>query len=302
MKTRKIVQAVIVVALSAAVVAPALSAEGNLINLKKVKARIIAAQNLVVGGKLDVGLAALQEAQVQAVTADLAARVEFVGKLAEVRMAQKLGDQAKAVATLRDAFRRAKQPDQVEAVWRTGLAVAQATVARKGSATEMIDFLAKGPGPAMKQFAAHIDLARLRIATGNVGAAEAELRNAAVRATSQRDWSRWVAVVSQLAVAVDGRQSPQAGVDVFTRMREAARPVVAAVDTRRLKEYIVQPGHTLWSVMSKFGCNPRDKGQMQTWLDANPKTKNDHKHWLYSGDSLIVPIMTQCGRKTAKER
>lgn len=39
-----------------------------------------------------------------------------------------------------------------------------------------------------------------------------------------------VAVVSQLAVAVDGRQSPQAGVDVLTRMREAARPVVAAVD------------------------------------------------------------------------
>lgn len=229
MKTRKVVQAVTVAVLTAAVAAPALSAEGNLVDLKKVEAQIVAAQNQVVGGKLDEGLAALQAARAQAVTADLAARAEFVGKLAEVRMAERLGDQARVLAALNNAFKQAKQPDQVEAVWRTGLAVAKDAVVGAGNAAPVIDLLAKGPGPAMKQFAASVELAKLRIATGNVGAAEAELRNAAKRATSERDWSQWAAVVNQLAVAVDGGQSPQAGADVFARMGEATRSDLAQV-------------------------------------------------------------------------
>lgn len=229
MKTGKVVQAVIVAVLTAAVATPALSAEGNLVDLKKVEAQIVAAQNQVVGGKLDEGLAALQEARAQAVTADLAARAEFVGKLAEVRMAERLGDQARLLAALSEAFKQAKQPDQVEAVWRTGLAVAKAAVAGTGNTAPVIDLLAKGPGPAMKQFAANVELARLRIATGNVGAAEAELRNAAQRATSERDWAQWAGVVNQLAVAVDGGQSPQAGADVFDRMSEATRSELAHV-------------------------------------------------------------------------
>ena len=233
MKTGKVVQAVIVAVLTAAVAAPALSAEGNLVDLKKVEARIVAAQNQVVGGKLDEGLAALQEARAQAVTADLAARAEFVGKLAEVRMAERLGDQARLLTALNDAFKQAKEPDQIEAVWRTGLAVAKAALAGPGNAAPVIDLLAKGPGPAMKQFAANVELARLRIATGNVGAAEAELRNAAQRATSERDWSQWATVVNQLAVAVDGGQSPQAGADVFDRLRQVAAPAVATVDVTK---------------------------------------------------------------------
>ena len=228
MNTR-IVNALIVAALSVALAVPALGAETNVIDVKKVEAQIIAAQNQVVGGNLDAGLKALQEARTQAVTAELAARAEFVGKLAEVRMAEKLGDQAKVLAALNEAARQARQPDQIEGLWHTGLAVAQATVAAKGNAAPVIDFLAKGPGPAMKQFMPYIEVARLHTSTKNPGAAEADLVAAAPLAKTPTDWSTWVGCVDKLAALADGGQAPNAGADMFERVRDAAQGVGARV-------------------------------------------------------------------------
>jgi hypothetical protein len=222
-------EAVIVATLSVALAVPALGAEANVVDLKAVETQVVAAQGQIVAGNLDAGLKAIHEIQAKAVTADLQARVAFVAKLAEVRMAEKVGDQAKTLAALTEAFAQAKQPDQVQATWAVGLAVAQATVAGNGNAAPVIDFLAKGPGPAVKQFAANVELARLRIATGNVGVAEAELRNAAQRANSTQEWSTWVDAVTQLATAVDGGQAPQAGADVFARMHDAAKATGAQV-------------------------------------------------------------------------
>jgi tetratricopeptide (TPR) repeat protein len=232
MKTRKFVEAVIVIVavVLAAVAVPAVSAEANLIDVKAVEAQIAAAQGQVLAGNLDAALKALQEARAKAVTADLVARGAFVSKLVEVRLAERLSDQAKVLATLNEAFAQARQPDQIAAVWQMGLAMAQAAIADKGNAMPVVDFLAKGPGPAMKQFAVQVELAQLRMATGNPGDAEAELRTAAQRANSTQEWSTWVGAVTQLATAVDGGQVPQAGADVFARMRETAKPAAAAVD------------------------------------------------------------------------
>jgi tetratricopeptide (TPR) repeat protein len=216
-------------ALSAALTVSAVGAEPAVVDVKAVEAQIVAAQGQVAAGNLDGGLKALQDARAKAVTADLVARAAFVTKLAEVRMAEQLGDQAKALAALNEAFAQAKQPDQVGAVWQTGLTMAQSAIAGKGNALPVIDFLANGPGPAMKQFTAPMDLARLRMATGNPGAAEAELRNAGRWANSAEDWTTWVGTVTQLANLVDGGQAPKAGADVFTRLRDATRSGQAKV-------------------------------------------------------------------------
>jgi len=145
------------------------------------------------------------------------------------------------LATLQEAFKQAKQPDQFEAVWRLGSTMARAAVAGKDTARSIIDFLAKGPGPAMHQFGPHMEVARLRIAIGNAGAAEAELRAAAQRARSQADWSAWLAGVSELAAMVDGGQSPKAGADVFERLREAGKPVAAAMNVAKGR-FLLQRG------------------------------------------------------------
>jgi len=205
------------------------------VDLKAAEAQIVAAQGQVAAGNLDAGLRALQEARAKAVTADLSARAAFVAKLVEIRVADKLGDQAKVLAALDEAFTQAKQPDQVGAVWQTGLAAAQSAIAAKGNAAAVVDFLAKGPGPAMKQSAAHMDLAKLRMAVGNPGAAEAELRNAAQRAASAQEWSVWVGAVTQLATLVDGGQAPKAGADVFVRLRDATKSgqALAMLDTAK---------------------------------------------------------------------
>ena len=233
MKTRKVLQAVLVAVISAAVAAPAFGAEANIIDVKEVEAQMVSAQGQIVQGNLDAGLKALREAQAKAITPALAARGKFVVKLAEIRMADKLGDQAKVLATLQEAFKQAKQPDQFEAVWRLGSTLAQAAVAGKDTAGSIIDFLAKGPGPAMHQFGPHMEVAKFRIATRDAGAAEAELRAAAQRTKSQADWSAWLAGVGQLAAMVDGGQAPKAGADVFDRLREAGKPVAAALNVAK---------------------------------------------------------------------
>lgn len=233
MKTRKIMETLVVAVISTALAAPALGVEPNIIDVKAIETQIVSAQGQIVQGNLDAGLKALREAQAKAITPALAARSKFVVKLAEIRMADKLGDQAKVLATLQEAFKQAKQPDQFEAVWRLGSTLAQAAAAGKDTAGSIIDFLAKGPGPAMHQFGPHMEVAKFRIATRDAGAAEAELRAAAQRTKSQADWSAWLAGVGQLAAMVDGGQAPKAGADVFDRLREAGKPVAAALNVAK---------------------------------------------------------------------
>jgi hypothetical protein len=235
MNTR-IVNALIVAALSVALAAPALGAETNVIDVKKVEAQIIAAQGQVAAGQVEAGLTVLQQVKAQAVTVELAARAAFVSKLAEARLVGQLGDPAKVLVVLNDVFGQAKQPDQLTAVWQTGLAVTQAAVAVKApTAGVLVDFLAKGPGPAMQSFAAQMELARLRLALGNLTAAEAELRAAAARAAAPQEWTAWVAVVGQLATATDAGRSPRAGAEVFERMRPVGKPVAAALDVAQAR-------------------------------------------------------------------
>jgi hypothetical protein len=232
MKTRRLMGTVIVAALAAAVAAPAaMAAEVNVVDIQQVENQLISAQGMIVQGNLDGGLQALQNARAKAVTADLVARGAFIAKLAEVRMSDRLGDQPKALAALNDAAGQAKLPDQVAAVWQLGLAMAQAAAGKSpATATPVVDFLANGPGPAMKQFGPHVEIARLRIAAGNLGAAEAELRKAAERTRSAQDWSAWLGGLSQLAVAADAGQAPKAGADVFERLRGVANAIGADVD------------------------------------------------------------------------
>ena len=236
---KKIMGAVVVAVVSAVVAipsvmvgappaapAPAASPASSVVDLKQVETAIIAVQGQIVAGNLDAGLKALQGARGQAVTADLASRVGFVAKLAEARMAEKLGDQAKALSALTEVFAMAKQPDQVQATFTVGLAMAQSAVASKGNAVPVVDFLAKGPGPAVKQFAANVELAKLRIATGNMGAAEAELRNAAQRVNSPLESATWVGAVNQLANDVDGGQAALAGAECCPVCAMRRRPPV----------------------------------------------------------------------------
>jgi len=213
------------------------------IDTKQVEATVLTAQGQIVSGKLDDGLGNLATIKKQIVTTDLEGRVSFVVKLAEVRMAEMLGDQAKVLAALNAAFQEAKQPDQIQAVWQVGLSVTHAAIANKDCASPipLIDFLARGPGASMKQFSTTLEVARLRVAAGNVGAAEADLRNAARQAQTASDWATWIGVVNYLAGTVDGGQSPQAGADVFTRLRECAKPVRAGMDLAQGR-YMLQRG------------------------------------------------------------
>ncbi|MCG3180925.1 MAG: hypothetical protein BIFFINMI_03290 [Phycisphaerae bacterium] len=228
MNARRVMQSVLVAALAAAMAVPALGAEtSNVIDLKAVDAQITAAQGQVVAGNVDAALKAIQDARAKAVTAELAARVAFVSKLAEVRLAEKLADPAKVVTALTEANGQAKQPDQVVAVWQTAVSVTRAMMAAKADAVPVIDFMAK-VAPGIKQFSACMEVANLRLATGNLGAAEAELRNAAARAGSVGDWAAWVAAVSRLATQVEA-QLPRAGADVFDRLAEVGKPAAAAM-------------------------------------------------------------------------
>jgi len=200
------------------------------VDVKQVESALIAVQGQIVSGRLDDGLDGLKAVHSKAVTTDLADRVAFVALLAEVRVAEKVGDTAKLVAALNEAFKQAKQPDQVQAVWAVGVSVANGMIANKDcGASQVVDFLTRGPAASMKQFSTCIEIVRLRIATGNVGTAEAELRTAAGYAETASDWSTWMGAVNQLASTV-GSQTPQAGADVISRLREVAKPVAAGMD------------------------------------------------------------------------
>ena len=198
------------------------------INVKQVEAAVTVAQSQIVAGKLDDGLNAIEAIRAKAVTTELADQVSFLAKLAEIRVAEKLGDNAQVLALLNEAFKEAKQPDQVQAVWQIGVSVANAAIAGKDNVSPVIDFL-KGPASALGKFSNTMELARLRIAAGNFGAAEADLKNAATRAETLADWNAWIGVVNQLASAVDSGQAARAGADVYSRLHECATPVQAAM-------------------------------------------------------------------------
>lgn len=206
------------------------------VDSKKVEQQLLAAQAQVVAGNLDAGLKALQEVHAPALAVGLTARVDFVRKLIDARMAEKLGEQAQLLAALADALKQAAQPDQVNACWQVSRTVAEAAVAAKQPGVAgLIDFLSKGPGPAMRQFGPHLEIAKFRVATNNAAAAEVELRNAAQRARSPQDWSAWAVGVTQLATLVDGGQLPQAGSDLFERLREVAKPAGATLDIAKAR-------------------------------------------------------------------
>ncbi len=199
---------------------------------KLVEAQLLSAQGQIVAGNLDAGLKALAEVRAKGGPA-LAPRIAFVEKLVAVRVADRLGDQAKVSAGLAEALKQAGQPDQLTAGWQLGSNLAQAAVAAKGpAATGLIDILAAQAAPALRQFGPRLEVARLRIAVGQAAAAEAELTNAAARIASPQDRTAWAATVADLAKLVDGGQAPQAGIDLFERMRKAAGrlPVQAALD------------------------------------------------------------------------
>ena len=153
----------------------------------------------------------------------MAPRIAFVEKLVAVRVADRLGDQAKVSSGLTEALKQAGQPDQLAAGWQLGLNLAQAAVTAKApAASGLIDTLAAQAAPALRQFGPRLDVAKLRIAVAQPGAAEAELTTAAARIASLQDRTAWTAAVADLAKLVDGGQAPQAGIDLFERLRKAA--------------------------------------------------------------------------------
>ena len=210
----------------APVVKPAAPAPAVVVDPKSVEGQLISAQGQVVAGNLDAGLKTLREVLVKAAPA-LAPRIGFVEKLVAIRVADRLGDQAKVSAGLADAMKQAAQPDQVTACWQLGLNLTQAAVAAKSpAAAGLIDFLATQAAPAMRQSGPHIELARLHMATGHAAAAEAELAKAAPRINSPADCAAWTAAVADLAKVVDAGQAPKAGADLFERLHKAATPAV----------------------------------------------------------------------------
>ena len=142
---------------------------------KAVQAQLLSAQGQIAAGNLDAGLKSLAEVRAKAGPA-LAPRIAFVEKLVAVRVADRLGDQAKVSAGLAEALKQAGQPDQLAACWQLGLNLAQAAVAAKSpAATGLIDILAAQarPGPAAVRPAP--GSGQLRIAAASPAAAEAEL-------------------------------------------------------------------------------------------------------------------------------
>jgi len=79
---------------------------------KAVEAQLLVAQGQVVAGNLDAGLKALQDVLAKAAPA-LTPRIGFVQKLVEIRIADRLGDQAKVSAGLSEAMKQATQPEKV---------------------------------------------------------------------------------------------------------------------------------------------------------------------------------------------
>ena len=76
--------------------------------------------------------------------------------------------------------------------------------------------------PAVRQFSPHLEIAKLRIATNQAASAECELAKAAARIGSTQDRTAWTATVAQLAKLVNDGQAPQAGADLFERLRKTA--------------------------------------------------------------------------------
>jgi hypothetical protein len=239
MKTRRLCAVTLTGCLAVAGVYPQLSAAAPppkaalpvAADVKAVEAQLLAAQGQIVAGNLDAGLKTFAEVRGKAIPA-LAPRIVFIEKLVEVRVADRLGDQAKVSAGLTESLKQAGQPDQVTACWQLGLSLAQAAVAAKNpAAAGLMEFLGTQAGPAMRQFGPHLEVAKLRMAAGQAASAEAELNKAAARISSAADRAAWAAAVADLAKLVDGGQAPQAGVDLFERLRKAApAPAQLALD------------------------------------------------------------------------
>jgi len=194
--------------------------------------KLVEAQGQIVAGNLDAGLRALAEVRGKP-GADIGPQSAFVEKLVAVRVAERLGDQAKVSGGLSEAIKQAGQQEQVAACWQLGLNLAQAAVAAKSPAANgLMEFLSAQAAPALRQFDPHLEIAKLRMAAGQAGAAEAELSQAAALIVSPENRGAWIAAVVDLARLVDGGQAPQAGIDLFVRLRKATSvlPVQVALD------------------------------------------------------------------------
>ena len=146
-----------------------------------IEGQLLAAQKLIVSGKLDDGLDTLHKI-ISNAAPDMAGRVAFIEKLIEVRVADRLNDPAKVLAGLTEAVKLATQPDQKDACWQLSFEIAKANVAaKKSSEGDLLDFLSAKIVPDMQQVFPHIELAKLYIAVGRSSLAETELAKAGFR-------------------------------------------------------------------------------------------------------------------------
>lgn len=190
--------------------------------VKAAESQLLEAQQQIVSGNLDSGLQTLRGVLSQ-VTPDLAGRVSFIEKLVEIRVADMLNDQTKVAASLKEAVTLATQPDQMEACWQLGFALAKAGVSmRKASAAELLEFLSTEVAPGLGQTVPHIELAKLYIAVGNAVEAEAELTKAAPNIQAGEESGAWAGVVADLT------KVSRSGGESYQRLREAVKPTVQA--------------------------------------------------------------------------
>jgi len=204
-----------------------------------VEEQLLAAQNLIVSGKLDDGLKTLHET-LGKVVPEMAGRVTFIERLIEVRVADKLGDQAKLAAGLTEAVKLATEPDQMLACWGLGLDIARASVAAgKPNAMGILNFLSVKIVPGLELSRPHIALSQLYLAAGSPAKAEAELVKAAAILKDAEETKLWTNAVDDLAKTMDGGALPQAGLDLYARLRATvAAPVQAALDIAQCKAFL----------------------------------------------------------------
>ena len=202
----------------------------------EVEKQLLAAQNLIVDGKLDDGLKTLHETLKQTVP-EMAGRVAFIEKLIEVRVADKLGDQTKLATGLTEAVKLATQPDQLQACWQLGLGIAQTSVAEgKPDAVAMLNFLSEKIVPGLEMSRANVALSKLYITVGNPAKAETELIKATAIIKNDDECKLWTTAVTDLAKVVDDGKVSQASIDLYSRLRKAAAPSVqAALDVVQCK-------------------------------------------------------------------
>ena len=128
-----------------------------------IEGRLLQAQTLIATGRLDDGMRTLQGVLAQ-VTPEMANRVAFIEKLADVRMADWRGNSAKVLEELEASLTLATQADQKEACCQLSLALAQASVAAyKPEAAALLDFISEKIVSDMQQATSFITLAKLYI-------------------------------------------------------------------------------------------------------------------------------------------